>query len=291
MRNLTLSTFILMFAASAFGYEGPSPLQKVEIHAVVGVDSQGAYHYSYTLTNPSSYDGEIESFDIFLPRDPATDADLPAGGFTYCKIYHRNISEKILQNKNTIPVGAAGPKKWSCGYGTLAGYKVPSFGWGAIDGPYVIKPGSSQTFGLTSFGPPGIQDAMVRPDIDYERLPDTYRENLPKTVALVNKVKWIGKVVAPRTLPKVFDPRAYMTYLIALVDQSRTQGWIDNDGIVNSLLAKLNTAQSKVGVDKATAKKTLNAFMNEVSAQNGKHLTSEAYALLYFNAKYLADHL
>jgi hypothetical protein len=40
-----------------------------------------------------------------------------------------------------------------------------------------------------------------------------------------------------------------------------------------------------------TAKNVLGSFLNDVQAQNGKHLTSEAYALLYFNGKYLVDHL
>lgn len=36
---------------------------------------------------------------------------------------------------------------------------------------------------------------------------------------------------------------------------------------------------------------SLQAFLNEVEAQNGKHITGEGYALLYYNGEYLLDRL
>ncbi|MDX1670890.1 MAG: hypothetical protein R3211_01010 [Balneolaceae bacterium] len=35
----------------------------------------------------------------------------------------------------------------------------------------------------------------------------------------------------------------------------------------------------------------LNAFLNEVAAQRGKHITSEGYALLWFNGLHLLERL
>lgn len=99
------------------------------------------------------------------------------------------------------------------------------------------------------------------------------------------------KTIGPVDPPATFDAASFIKNLIALVNQSRAQNWIDNDGIANSLLAKLSTAGSKVTSDPKTAKNVLGAFLSDVQAQNGKHLSSEAYALLYFNGKYLVDHL
>lgn len=99
------------------------------------------------------------------------------------------------------------------------------------------------------------------------------------------------KTIGPVDPPTTFNAATLIQNLIALVNQSRAQNWIDNDGIANSLLAKLNTAASKVTSDPKTAKNVLGAFLSDVQAQNGKHLSSEAYALLYFNGKFLVDHL
>lgn len=78
-------------------------------------------------------------------------------------------------------------------------------------------------------------------------------------------------------------------------------GWIKNKGILQSLDAKIESAKRALerGQTK-TAMNKLNAFINEVEAQGcasyedcppGKHLTSEAYGLLKYNAQYLIDHL
>ena len=67
---------------------------------------------------------------------------------------------------------------------------------------------------------------------------------------------------------------------------------IDNKGIVKSLLAKLNVAQKLVENGKIDqAKKILNAFINEVQAQSGKHITPQAADILIESAKYILSHL
>ncbi|MDZ7262124.1 MAG: hypothetical protein ONB05_08475, partial [candidate division KSB1 bacterium] len=69
-------------------------------------------------------------------------------------------------------------------------------------------------------------------------------------------------------------------------------GWIDNQGIANSLDAKLDNAKKQLEKGKTkTAINVLQAFVNEVEAQKDKHLTSEAYALLKYNAEYLIKKL
>ena len=80
--------------------------------------------------------------------------------------------------------------------------------------------------------------------------------------------------------------------LIDDVDESYQNGWIDNQGIANSLNQKLENAKKQLEKGKAKqAINMLNAFLNEVEAQKDKHLTSEAYALLKYNAEYLIKRL
>jgi len=83
------------------------------------------------------------------------------------------------------------------------------------------------------------------------------------------------------------------------IDELRTEtedlgfeGEIDNKGIVKSLLAKLNVAQNLVENGKINqAKNILNAFISEVQAQSGKHITPQAADILIESAEYILSHL
>lgn len=73
-----------------------------------------------------------------------------------------------------------------------------------------------------------------------------------------------------------FTVKSSMAALQALVTEFRVLGWIDNEGIADSLQAKLNEGN-------------LNSFVNELHAQAGKHITSEASSILIRNAQYLME--
>ena len=61
--------------------------------------------------------------------------------------------------------------------------------------------------------------------------------------------------------------------LTTCVEHAASQGIIDNQGVTNSLLAKLDTAQA--ALDRGLTSVAINdlqAFINEVQAQAGKHI-------------------
>ena len=69
------------------------------------------------------------------------------------------------------------------------------------------------------------------------------------------------------------------------VEELGFEGEIDNQGTVASLLAKLNVAQKLIDDGKIDqAKNILDAFINEVQAQSGKHITLEAADILIQSA-------
>jgi len=75
------------------------------------------------------------------------------------------------------------------------------------------------------------------------------------------------------------------------VQQFVNNGSINNNGIANSLLAKLSAAQnarSKGNCNEAA--NNYQAFINEVSAQSGKHISPTAAAILIADAQYLITH-
>lgn len=88
-----------------------------------------------------------------------------------------------------------------------------------------------------------------------------------------------------------FSVTATKTSLVDSLNRFFTEGKIDNQGILNSLLAKLQQKPTdKKGGTNPLANQ-LRAFINEVQAQRGKHVTIEAADLLLADAHWVLDHL
>jgi len=76
------------------------------------------------------------------------------------------------------------------------------------------------------------------------------------------------------------------------VEEAYQKGRINNKGIYNSLNKKLANANKHLEKGKTKqAVNMLNSFLNEVKAQKDKHLTSEVYTLLKYNAELLVQKL
>lgn len=72
--------------------------------------------------------------------------------------------------------------------------------------------------------------------------------------------------------------------LIALIRQMLASGKIDNAGIANSLISKVENAQKANG---QAADNIMQAFISQVEAQSGKHIASDAAAILIHAAEYI----
>jgi hypothetical protein len=71
-----------------------------------------------------------------------------------------------------------------------------------------------------------------------------------------------------------------------------TSGAIDKSGIANALTTKLSTAQSFISAgDNQTAVNILDALINQLNAQNGKHLTASAASVLSTDSEALQTSL
>jgi hypothetical protein len=94
------------------------------------------------------------------------------------------------------------------------------------------------------------------------------------------------------TASVTFTVIATIQSTIADTQRAYDEGWIDNHGILNSLLRKLNNAQAALDLgDVEEAIDLLGAYINELEAQSGKHITAEAAALLIADAQWVIDHL
>jgi len=93
-------------------------------------------------------------------------------------------------------------------------------------------------------------------------------------------------IIASSPLPTSIDE------LNAKIEELGSDGEIDNQGIVASLLAKLDAAQKLIADGKIVQAKTiLNAFINGVQAQSEKHITAEAADILIESAEYILSNL
>jgi hypothetical protein len=282
---LLVSSLFLAFPSHA--YEGPAPLTHIAVKPAVSLEG-GVFSYRYKIDNPAENNGEIREISINIGRDVLVDAEVTGDGLTYCAHHSEAASQKSLALTPMVPVGAATPTGWSCNYLPTGRFSFASF-----NSRYRIKPGTSQDgYTLKSMGIPGIRDILIEPAIDYQAFPPDWEGDSSRLQALREKVNFTAKTIGPKAPPKVFVPSNFIDYLISIKEQAFSLGWIKNQGLVTSLDAKLNNAKKKIASgDKKTAKNLLSAFQNEVQAQNGKQLTPEAYALLYFNAKYMIDRL
>ena len=84
------------------------------------------------------------------------------------------------------------------------------------------------------------------------------------------------------------------TFQSTLDDISKTLalGWIDNKGIAKALSSNINAASNAAaGGDKKTAENNLNAFIDQVNTQTGKHISGVAPQVLLADANYLLGQL
>ncbi len=289
------------WGTQAWGGPIPLPLQGVTVSTTVSKDtSTGIFTYRYKVFNPAINDGQIRSIDIEISRSPG-DAILSREGLVNGPRYMRHSSEDAFQRVPMVPVGISGPEGWTSDLGFDDKIPPRGFaGWGSMDEPFRILPGQTlEGFQLTSYGLPGIRATEIQPGIDYDNLPDEF-EDPEKARELRDSLIFSTKTVGPKAPPKNFVPLEFLNYLITLLHDSRQLGWITVDGAHQSLLAKLINAKRKLEAgDTREAKNMLNAFLNEVQAVScpefscpgNKPLTSEAYALLFFNGQYLWERL
>jgi hypothetical protein len=80
--------------------------------------------------------------------------------------------------------------------------------------------------------------------------------------------------------------------LIAALEHMCELGLVDNPGICTALMAKLQNAKTKIdNCQLHVAVNMLEAFMNQLDAQNGKHVGGAEYNVLFVNAEFVINNL
>jgi hypothetical protein len=210
-------------------------------------------------------------------------------------LFHYIVSNNhnSLQGINDFYISSR--SKWTKKHTTKPGWKFSDrnrtnfffwLNWGIE--PNVIRPGESDTtFSYSINALPFIsryyiQGANKSPtNASFKELVEDIKTNSVS-----------GYTLGPTNPPDPFDAGVFTDTLRSFTTQACKLKWIDNKGICQSLLAKLKNVQNQLGKGKTKiAITSLWAFINEVEAQKGKHLTGEGFGLLYFNVKYLIKKL
>jgi hypothetical protein len=190
------------------------------------------------------------------------------------------------------PVGLSAPQP---GWRAIVGTDAMAH-WEAIrDASSVLPKHVLAGFSITSHDPPALGRFTLTPHIDPDRAPimppgddpgdaDRYNQDLAR---YVESQSVHGVTLAPAA-PVTVTADAVLANLTNQVVQARSLGWISNDITSRSLRARLESARAAFsGRQFEIARNALSALLNEVAAQSGKSLTTEAVALLDVNIQYV----
>jgi len=211
--------------------------------------------------------------------------------FSYSVRNGQNAAQDIWIFLVEINVGEfvnLGPVEWRSS--NIRRDTIRAASWGALDTTVMIPPGGIlHGFAISANSIPAITNYYA---VGYSEPPEGEFDYRPgSNDVFYNSVK--GKTIGPASFPVTFDPIVFVDTLVSYKHQAFALGWIKEEGIVTSLDAKLEAARARIIADRPSAKNVLQSFINELEALNtrGNKITSEAYALLKFNAQYLISKL
>ncbi len=163
--------------------------------------------------------------------------------------------------------------------------------WGAGTETDRIQPGG-QLQGY-SIGSPGIPSIFQFYVAGYVPIP-SFDEITPDSVigndVFENSFK--GRTVAPKDPPTPFNGLNILDTIKSHINQSRTLGWITTQQTADKYIRLIDSARSNLQANnRGVTKAKLDSVLLNANADSSSTLTSEAYALLRFNAEYVLQRL
>ncbi len=262
-------------------------LYNVEVNANVKISDE-FYLYQYTIGNNPENKGIIISFRIDLKESLSYSPDTTGLSFknSYVEFSFRNMYSLI--ESIAVPAGfPASPGRWTGSFS--------KFGEAGFSGSPVIDPGNSLSgFVMQSRGLPSVREITVYPRFDVSEFFQSLNDpNLIQTIeemdSLRNMVNYYGFTLGP------WLPDSSMS-LIDFSDTLETfrfrsceeLDWATDTMVCGQLENELSQVKNALtSEDSLSAANALQRFIDLVEAEKEASLTSEGYALLYFNGHYL----
>lgn len=301
MRRIILFPLIALMLLSPFQRVAAQyrylkkPLPRLQIEFKVEVRFHPKRHvflYNYGIVNKPQSTGKVGVFRIDISRPPGGPPLDGTGLLNNPAVYFKEGYEAHYAKLGDTAVPVAfenAPADWD---GNIALQKKASL----IGG--LLKPGEDlRGFILSSKVLPGIREVIVEPSFD---LSDYFpgAETLPDWDAIDAEKKEVRRAELEIQVPvnsvgpspqSPDQPIASLhEYLMAQKEQALHLGWIDNQGVANSLNKKLAHAKRRVNEGMIIpAINILHALIHELQAQQGKHVNDNAFALLKANVEFL----
>lgn len=266
-------------------------LNYVDVGSLVE-QSNDFYFYKYSLINSGGNDGIIVSFRINLKEDLTFYPDTTGLKFknSYVEFSFRNIYD-LIQGKIAPASSPSSPGRWT---GSLSKFSEASF-----SGSPFISPGDSLSgFVLQSRGLPKVRELTVYPRFEVEKYFQSLDDpNLTQTFeemdSLRNMVNYYGYTLGPWLPDSTMSLDSFTDTLETFRFRSCEElDWATDATVCRELADDLSAVKANLQAgDSLSAANALSNFIELVEQEKGESLTSEGYALLYFNAKYLAERL
>ena len=255
-----------------FTYEPPTKIDPI-IECFVTAAADGKYLYRYKITNGPQAQQNLNEFSLHCDSTVSVESRTPETSWRNRGRRMRDYSDP--QNPKTVFTWV-----WRGDQGLEAGW--------TIDSCILVSDGLPS---LANSYSQAVRHILVWPADQKDNTSINIEARLGRVEAYPNANVY-RKTIGPMLPATPFVRASFLDTLISYKHQALALGWIDDAGVANSLDQKLDNARKQLvqGNNKA-AKNTLEAFVNEVEAQKGKHLSSEAYALLKYNAEYLIQRL
>ncbi len=183
-----------------------------------------------------------------------------------------------------LPARSISPGGWAGATMDVA----PIFYWWAQDSVNYIPVNSSLSgFTLKSLGIPSIVNSYSWFSSDSDCCEGD--ETAPVSIfvdAMVNKT------ISPNNPPIPFDSLKFLDTLKSYTSQSFSLLWIGNQATANKYTAFFDSAKTQLGRnDLRSARASLDSTTANAVRDSGSSLTSEAFALIFYNTKFLLGKL
>ncbi len=294
--------FLIIIGLTPHISGGGGPLIPPPVFTSAGIQSSavyesttGLYTYSYTITNPATNTGEIWSIDIDITKPPDS-VYLSSEGLTIPYGVRVRTFDELAARRDEpmVPVGIRVPSSVEWG-GDLTNMGTAGFSTGTGSGPggsYILPGETKGGFEFISRGLPAIRNAEIEPKWLYIAEGSISGEEEDLADQIEDSLIFHTKTLGPTALPRFLDPKDFLNTVRSYKDESVQLGWLMDAALTTALKSQLDRAYAFVDAnDPSSAKLVLQEIMTAIEQASSTQRTSEAQALLYFNAKYLKDWL
>jgi len=248
-------------------YEPPTKIDPI-INASVAPTSDGRYLYSYRVTNGANAQQKLNQFSLHFGSGVSVESRTPVTSWDNAR------PKKFLPE-----IGFANRWVWRGHQGLEPTWFIDSCMIVSDGLPSLTESYSQAKRGSWAWPAGGPSQSDLRAQL--------------LRLQIYPNANVLRRTIGPKAISTPFTPLVFLDTLISYKHQAFEMGWIREEGIVTSLDAKLEAARPQIINGRPSAKQILESFVNELEALNtqGNQITSEAYALLKFNAEYLISKL